>query len=298
MINDLRAMAVFAKTVETGSFRAAASALGLSPSVVSHHVSQLETRLGVALLYRSTRRLSLTQDGKIFFEHAQTMLTAAERGFNALAQRVTEPAGTLSVTVSAFLSHGQLMNSIASFARAYPGIALELDFSDQKRDLICDGIDLAIRVGELEDSTLKTKKLFDIRRKLVVAPRIAKGHPRPQTPEELADWEWIGLQMRPNRRTLTNTEGESRTVRFEPRVTVNSLEAVCQLSLEGLGLATPPAFMVEPYLEAGRLVEPLPNWRVSSLGIYAVWPQNAPREGLTFRLLSFLEDADRQQWGY
>ena len=298
MIDELRAMAVFAKTVETGSFRAAATALGLSPSVVSHHVSQLEARLGVALLYRSTRRLSLTQDGKALFEHARAMLAAAEGGFNAVARRAAEPTGMLSVTVSAFLSRGGLMDSIAAFARTHSGIALELDFSDQKRDLIRDGIDLAIRIGALEDSTLKSRKLFDIRRKLVAAPEVASRHPAPRMPEDLAEWDWIGLRMRPNHRTLTNAAGESRTVRFEPRVTVNSLDAVCQLSLAGLGLATPPAFMVEAEIDAGRLVEPLPGWSASSLGVYAVWPPNAPREGLTGRLLRFLEEADRTRWGY
>ncbi|KMN81531.1 LysR family transcriptional regulator, partial [Chromobacterium violaceum] len=120
MIDELRALAVFAKTTETGSFRAAARALGLAPSVVSHHVSQLESRLGVALLYRSTRRLSLTPDGQALYGHAQAMLQAAETGLNELAGRAIEPAGTLRLSLPAFFARGPLTTSLAAFSRCHP----------------------------------------------------------------------------------------------------------------------------------------------------------------------------------
>jgi DNA-binding transcriptional LysR family regulator len=288
MIDDLRAMAVFAKTVESGSFRAAATAMNLSPSVVSHHVSQLEERLGVALLYRSTRRLSLTQDGIALFEHAKLMLAAAENGLNAITRRSGEPIGTLSVTLPAFLARSPLVERIAEFAKACPKVRLAMDFSDLKQDLIRDAIDLAIRIGPLQDSGLKSRKLFDIERRLVIAPA-AMGKQYPLVPEDLRDWSWIGLRMRPNHRTLTNAQGEARQISFEPRVVVNSLDAVCQLAIAGLGLATPPAFLVEDDIRRGRLVEPLSEWSISSLGAYAVWPPNAARESLTYRLVQFLQ---------
>ncbi len=289
MIDDLRALAVFAKTVESRSFRAAATTLNLSPSVVSHHVSQLEERLGVALLYRSTRRLSLTQDGQALFEHARAMLEAAESGFNAIAQRSTEPAGRLSVTLPAFLARGKLVEGMAAFAQAYPKIALSIDFSDVRQDLIRDGIDLAIRIGPLEDSGLKSRKLFDIKRCLVASPSSLAGRPNAQAPEDLLDCEWIGLRMRPNYKTLINGAGDVRRIDFAPRIVVNSIDAACQLAIAGLGLATPPSFLVEDDLRTGRLVEPLPTWTVSSLGAYAVWPHNAARESLTSRLVQFLD---------
>lgn len=294
MIDDLRAMVVFAKTVESGSFRAAATAMNLSPSVVSHHVSQLEERLGVALLYRSTRRLSLTQDGTALFEHAKVMLAAAESGLNAIVHRSDEPIGTLSVTLPAFLARSPLVEGMAEFAKAYPKVRLAMDFSDLKQDLIRDGIDLAIRIGPLQDSGLKSKKLFDIERRLVIAPA-AMGKQNPLVPEDLQDWPWIGLRMRPNHRTLTNAGGEVRQINFEPRVVVNSLDAVRQLAVSGLGLATPPSFLVEEDIQLGRLVDPLPEWSISSLGAYAVWPSNAARESLTYRLIQFIEGLDLAQ---
>jgi len=297
MIDELRALAVFARTVETGSFRAAARMLGLSPSVVSHHVSQLESRLGVALLYRSTRRLSLTDDGRRLFDAAQGALQAAERGFNAIAGRSSEPAGSLAITVPGFFARSPLVDDLAAFALAHPKVALAVNFSDEKRDLIRDGIDLAIRVGTLKDSALKSKRLSLLKRKLVAAPACLAARKKPHKPSDLDTWEWIGLSMRPDSKTLVGRNGTTERIRFTARVTVDSIEAACRLAAAGLGLATPPAFLVEDEIRAGRLVELLPAWEVEALGVYAVWPQNAGRESLTMRLLRFLEARERERAG-
>lgn len=290
-------MALFAKTVEAGSFRAAATALGISASVVSHHVSQLEERLGVALLYRSTRRLSLTPAGKTLFGHAKEALAAAESGLNAIMRQAAEPVGELNLTLSAFFAHSTLLDDIAAFALAHPRVALSMRFSDTRLDLIHSGIDLALRIGALQDSSLKSRKLFDLERRLVVAADVFAARPRPRVPDDLLDWDWIGLSMRPNRKRLTHREGETRELEFTPRIVVDSIDAVSQLACAGLGLATPPAFLVDAALDSGRLVEPLPDWRIDSLGVYAVWPPNAPRESLTFRLLDFLTARERERRG-
>ncbi|ABC30634.1 Transcriptional regulator [Hahella chejuensis KCTC 2396] len=289
MIDELRALAVFAKTVEAGSFRAAASALSLSPSVVSHHISGLETRLGVALLYRSTRRLSLTSEGERLFDHAKTMLAAAEAGLNAIIEQAAEPTGKLTITAPAVLARGPFTADVAAFALAFPKISLFINYSDIRQDLIRDGIDLAIRIGEMADSSLKSKKLFDLTRRLVAAPGYLKNRPTPNHPADLLQWEWIGLKMRPNYKLLHSASGERQRIDFTPRITVDSIDAVCQLAAAGLGLATPPAFLVEDDLRNGRLCEPLPAWRVDTLGVYAVWPPNAARESLTYRFIQFLQ---------
>ena len=295
MIDELRALAVFARTVETGSFRAAARELGLSPSVVSHHVSQLEARLGVALLYRSTRRLSLTDDGRRLFESAQSAMQAAERGLNAIAGRSTEPAGRLSITVPGFFARTALVDDLAAFAQAHPKVELAINFTDEKRDLIRDGIDLAIRVGALKDSALKSKKLSLLKRKLVAAPSFVAAYKKPRQPTDLDTWEWIGLAMRPDSKTMVSKTGATQRIRFTPRVTVDSIDAACRLAVAGLGLTTPPAFLAEDEIRAGRLVELLPGWEVEPLGVYAVWPQNAGRESLTMRLLRFLDARERER---
>src|SRR5579863_733071 len=120
MIDELRALAIFAKTVEAGSFRTAAKELKLSPSVVSHHIAQLEERLGVTLLYRSTRHLSLTQEGNKLFEHAKEMLLAAESGLNIITQQSSEPSGRLIITLPSFFTKSKLVKDIAAFAQTFP----------------------------------------------------------------------------------------------------------------------------------------------------------------------------------
>jgi len=289
MIDELRGLAIFAKVVQAGSFRSAANALKLSPSVVSHHVAQLEERLGVALLYRSTRRLSLTNEGEKLFMSAEAMLSAAENGLNSVAYHATEPAGKLNLTLPAMLARSPLVRDIAAFAKEFPKVALSIGFSDIQQDLIRDGIDLAIRIGELKDSTLKSKRLFAMKRKLVVAPALMREHQPPRRPQDLLKWDWIGLKMRPNTKTLINQNGQTCLIDFEPRIIVDSMESVCQLAIAGLGLATPPAFLVAEDIHHGYLVELLPEWQAESLPVYAVWPPNASKESLTFRFMAFLE---------
>lgn len=289
MIDELRALAIFAKVIEAGSFRSAASLLKLSPSVVSHHVAQLEERLGVALLYRSTRQLSLTHEGKKLFMSAKEMLSAAEKGLNNVAYHAMEPTGKLNLTLPAMLTRSPLVADIAEFAKAFPKVTLSISFSDIQQDLIREGIDLAIRIGNLKDSVLKSKRLFTMARKLVAAPALMNVHKSPRRPQDLLKWDWIGFKVRPHTKKLINQEGKTYLIDFEPKIIVDSMDAVCQLAIAGLGVATPPAFLVAEDIDEGYLVEPLPRWQAESLPVYLVWPPNASKESLTFRFMTFLE---------
>lgn len=289
MIDELRALAIFAKVVEASSFRAAANELKLSPSVVSHHVSQLEERLGVALLYRSTRQLSLTSEGETLFASAKSMLLAAERGLNSVAHQTSEPSGKLNLTVPALLTRSALVKDIAAFVKTFPKVALSISFSDIQQDVIREGIDLAIRIGNLKDSALKSKRLFDLKRKLVVSPDFMINHEIPRSPKDLIQWDWIGLKMRANTKKLIHQSGKTFSIDFEPRIIADSVDAVCQLAIAGLGLSTPPSFLVAEDINQGFLAEPLPDWHPESLPVYAVWPPNVTKESLTFKLLAFLE---------
>jgi DNA-binding transcriptional LysR family regulator len=289
MLDQLRAMAVFAKTVEAGSFRGAARAFGLSPSVVSHHVSQLEARLGVALLYRSTRRLTLTSDGDKLFTAARTMVAAAEDGLDLMASRSREPTGHLSVTAPAVLMSGPLVDDLAVFARHFPKVSLSINFSDTPLDLIREGIDVAIRMGFLKDSSLKSKKLLDVERKLVAAPAYVAANRMPLKPKDLLGWDWIRLKSRPPRASFISHAGRRQQIEFSPRIVVDSAQSLLQLARHGLGLVMVPTFVAEPDLRRGTMVEVLSSWRLDAPGVYAVWPHNAPRSGLTMRFVAFLE---------
>lgn len=147
MIDRLRQMAIFAKTIDHGSFRGAARALNLSPSVVSHHISQLEEHLGVALIYRSTRKLTLTKEGERLLVATRKMLEAVEGELFTISSQATAPSGDLRLTVPSVLSQSTITDRLAAFSCRYPRINLSLDYSDTRHALIDNGLDLAIRMG-------------------------------------------------------------------------------------------------------------------------------------------------------
>lgn len=290
MIDDLRAIAIFAELARQGSFRRAASELGLSPSVVSYHISQLEKRLGTALVYRSTRKISLTHAGKSLQQRAEEMLAAAQLGLNEIGGNDREPHGKLTLTLPSALTRAPLTAKIGEFSRLYPNIELHILYSDHPHDLIAEGIDLAIRAGELDDSTLKARRIGQIERTLVCSPTYLNNRPTANHPRDLADWDWIRLAMLPCRRTLIGPNEKSVTIEYSYQISVDNVEAMTQFSLQGLGLATPPHHLVEEFLKNGELVEVLPAWRVAAIPLYALWPANVAIHDNSRWLLNFLDN--------
>lgn len=289
MIDDLRAMAIFAETIRQGSFRAAADSLGLSPSVVSYHITRLEERIGTALIYRSTRKLSLTTKGEVLYLHARQMLEMAQSGLNKVTPDQETARGKLRLTLPSVLTRAPITTRIADFVKRYPQVALEVICTDERQDLIEQGIDLAIRVGQMEDSTLKARQIGEIPRRLVCAPEYLRQQTSPGGPGDLSHWQWIKLAMLPDSRTLIGPDNTPVECTFSPHTVVNTVELMTQFCIHGLGLATPPDFLIEPALKTGALVEPLPGWRVAPIPVYAVWPANVSESSNTRLLLNTLE---------
>ncbi len=287
MLEQLRQIAIFAKVVDHGSFRAAARALDISPSVISHHVAQLEAQLGTALLYRSTRKLSVTDDGKRLLAQARVMIDAAEAGLNAVANQSSQPSGELSVTLPAVLAQSAIIDRVAAFSITHPNVRLKLDFSDSRREVIGSGIDVAIRMGWLKDSALKARKLYDVNRRLIASPSYLSGRARPEIPEDLADWDW--MELSPVRQKPRFRKEGARTVTLNPttKLSVNDANALSRLARAGAGLAIVPDFLTVDDIANGTLEQLFPDWHLDPVGVYAVWPPNAPKEGLT----SFFVDA-------
>lgn len=289
MIDELRQIFIFAKTVDHGSFRAAAKALRLSPSVVSHHVGQLEQSLGTALLYRSTRKLSLTPDGERLLSAAHTMIEAVEAGVQDIANQTRHVSGILRLTVPAVLGQSDLTDQFARFAVAYPQVRIDIDYSDSRRDIIGDGYDVAIRIGDLEDSSLKARKLFEIPRRLVAAPAYLKTRPKPVLPKDLQDWDWLELgPVWKKKRHFLKAGKSSVLSKTTPRISVNNAYALSHLARAGAGLAIIPEFIADPFVSSGELKYVLQDWAVSPVKVYAVWPPNAPRDGLIKLFVNFL----------
>lgn len=291
MIEKLRSMAIFSTVVDQGSFRAAAQHLDLAPSRISQVVSDLEKDLGVTLLYRSTRQLSLTQQGRILQQTARAMLAAAESGLDAINPIASEPVGALRVSVPAFITQTKLMDTFADFAKGYPKVSLDLDFTDSRMDLIKDGFDIAIRAGWLTDSDLMTRKIDKIERVLVASPDYCATKPIPSQAEDLEDWDWIRFSMRPDKTELTSPDGKSVSVLGRARLSVSSADALYEFASRGLGLSSIPEHLARQGFERGELVHVLPTWSLEPLGIHAVWPDQSRRENLTTFFVRFLAEA-------
>lgn len=290
MIDDLRALAVFARTAELGSFRAAAAALGLAPSVVSHHVGRLEERLGVPLLYRTTRRLSLTAEGERLFVAAHEMLEAAERGLGALNAGVEGPSGEIRMTIPGFLDQTAFMAGLGEFLRERPRVRVRLVSSDERLDLVADGFDLAVRVGGLADSGLHARRVATLRRCLVASPRYVADRTTVRAPEDLAGWDFLRLDSRPADVTLLRRDGTEppRSVPLRARATCTSGQAILALTLADVGFASLPLVLVRGALQVGGLVEVPQHWALEPVGVFLVWPEGARKRTLIALLVDFL----------
>jgi DNA-binding transcriptional LysR family regulator len=293
VINELRLLAIFARVVESGSFRGAARALSLSPSVVSQHVATLESRLGTALLHRNTRSLSLTAEGEALFASATRMLLAAEEGLAGVAGSSRQPVGSLRITVPAMLPHKPFGRRLVAFAVNHPGVRLAIAYSDTRHDLVREGFDLAVRLGWMEDSSLIAKKLGEFSRALVAAPAYLGSRPAVEAPADLSAHEWVRFAARPGNVELARADGGAASVPVDGRVTVDNVFALRTLVLAGLGVGALPEHLVEADLAAGRLLRLLPDWQLKRPGIYAVWPPDSHRKSLTLRLVGYLSGAER-----
>lgn len=290
MIANLRAIAIFAAVVDHGTFRAAAKHLGLAPSRISQTVSELENEIGVTLLYRSTRQLSLTYEGRILHEKAGVMREAIECGLDAINPASKEPGGELRVTAPAFVTQTSLMDKIADYGKAFPKVNLQLHFSDRPSDVIKDGFDIAIRAGWLQDSELLTHNIGYLGRLLVANSEYYATKPIPKHPRDLESWDWVHFAMRPKQINLHSAEGAVVSVAGSSHIIVDNADALYQLVLRGMGLTVIPEHLARRGIKNGELVHVLPEWTLQPLGLFVVWPDRSRRKNVTMSFAKFLID--------
>ena len=288
MIDHLRQMVVFARVVDEGSFRAAAKEVGLSPSRVSETVSELEDYLGVTLLYRTTRKIALTSEGRIFYGRVVEMMRSAEAGLNEISGLSVEPVGAIRISIPAFLSSGALSDAVADFAKQHPNVALSVSYTDNVVGLIDDGFDLNVRVGWLDDSSMMSRKLAVGQRMLVVGKGYASNREQPVRPADLEDWDWIRYRNRADTTTFTRPDGQEEKVTGRAQLEVDSIDALYHIACRNMGVTILPSFLAKQGIEEGRLIELLPDWHLRELGIFAVWPDKSRRESLTLLFVRFL----------
>ena len=289
MLDQLRQVAIFSKTIDHGSFRGAARELGLSPSVVSHHISQLEEHLGVALLYRSTRKLSLTREGQQLLRTTQAMVEAVEGAFHEISDTAKNPSGELRITTPAIFNQSHLTDLIASFSQQYPGIKLILDFSDERKDLISGGFDIAIRAGSQTEGRAVSRQLFRMRRRLVASKSYLKNHPKLKTPQDLKELDWVVLKpVRHISQSFSKSGSKKVSIKPNEKICVNDALALYRLARSGAGLAVVPEFYAEEGIEAKEIEHVLPAWKLEPINIFATWPSNAPRDGLIRLFIDYI----------
>jgi DNA-binding transcriptional LysR family regulator len=281
-------MAIFARVVDEGTFRAAAKAVGLAPSRISETVSELEDFLGVTLLYRTTRKITLTNEGRMFYARVADMLRSAENGLNEINALSLEPVGALRASMPAYMSSSSLATTIAEFSRRHPQVALSLSFTDQRMDLLNDGFDVNIRVGWLDDSSMMSRKLGESDRALVVGAQYAATRPPPVHPSDMEDWDWIRYKHRSEYTSLTGPNGETIKLLGQTRLEVDSIDALYHFTCQNLGATVLPEHLAARGEETGTLVRLFPEWGLVPLGYYAVWPDTSRRENLTLLFVRFL----------
>lgn len=290
MIDHLRHMAIFARVIDEGSFRAAAKAIGLAPSRVSETVTELENYLGVTLLYRTTRKIALTNEGRVFYGRVVDMIRSAETGVNELNALSIEPLGALRVSVPAFMSSSRLSTAIGEFVLRYPHVAVSISFTDRPVRLIEDGFDMNIRVGWLQDSSMMSRKLGEIDRALVAGVRYAASRPAPNHPSDLEEWDWIRYAQRSDTMEFLSKRKKPVKVTGNSRLQVDDIGALFHYTQQNLGITVLPRHLADRGLSTGTLVELLPHWDLRPLGVYAVWPDQSRRENLTVQFVRFLSE--------
>ncbi len=288
-MDQLRRMAIFAEVVAAGSMTAAARQLAMSPSAVSQHLRQLEQSLGLALLHRSTRRLSLTEAGERYHAGCAAMVAAARSAEQALARLRDEPEGELRL--AAPIGFGGLLATALAPLRAHPKLSLQLLLDDAVIDLIGARVDIALRVGALPDSTLVARKLGSMTRQLCASPTYLAERGRPTQPQDLLQHAWLG--GKPGAAggevlELQGPEGERQTVRMQGRVQATQVTALHALCVAGWGISIVVSDDDRRALADGRLLPVLPGWQLADLPVYAVTPRRGEQPAKVRHALELL----------
>lgn len=282
---DLQA---FVAVVEAGTFTAAADRLGLAKSAVSRRVSALEERLGVQLLRRTTRVLNLTDTGHSFYEHSARILADLDEAEAAVQQEHGELRGTLRVAMPLSFGVRHLCKPIAVFGKRHPNLKFDLDLNDRHIDLMEEGIDVAIRIAQLRDSTLIARKLFETRTVIAASPHYLKTHGTPQSPEELRDHDCLVYSnlANPGRWVWTDESGKKHAVEVKPAMRATSGDFLTNAAAHGLGIVMQPTFLAAEAVRRGNLVPILAGYEWPTTPAYAVYP---PTRHLSYRVRAFID---------
>jgi len=293
-MDKFQEMRAFAAVVDAGSFVGATNALGVSKAAVSRYVNDLESRLGVRLLHRTTRKLSLTEEGDVFYVRCKNLLGELDEAEAEITSRSGQASGWLKINAPVTFGVLHLAPLWGQFRERHPKVSLDVTLADRVVDLVEEGYDLAVRVARMADSSLITRKLSTTRVVLCASPKYLKRAGRPKHPSELAghavlaysywsggdDWHFEGPHG-------------AVSVKIHPTIRTNSGDTCRAGALQHQGIVLQPTFLIGDDLASGALVELMPEYRLAELGIYAVYPSRKHVSPKVRLLIDFLVESFR-----
>lgn len=275
----------FVAVAETGSFTAAAKQLDISTAQVSRQVSALESRLATKLLHRTTRKVSVTEAGNIYFQHCRQVLDGLEQAELAIGDMQSKPTGKLKITAPVTYGEATIAPLVNNFLKLYPDLEIETNLSNLKKDLIDEGFDVAIRQGNLDDSTMMAKRLSTRTFYVCATPGYLELHGTPQKPSDLEKHNCLQSM---NEYWFFQVNGKRRNLKLTGNLRSNSGHALLDAALKGIGIVQLPGDYVCPHVESGDLTVLLEEYRAPDQGVWALYPHNKHLSPKVRMLLDYL----------
>ena len=291
-MEQLTAMRMFTRVVQTGSFSAVAREMGVSQSSVSKNLASLEAKLGTRLLTRTSRKLSLTEVGSDYFERCLPILLEVDEAEASVRSMTGNPKGVLRVNVPVSFGQRHVIPHMPDFLRDYPNLKLDIFLMDRQVDLVAEGIDVAVRIGKLDDSSLVARRLGVSPRLLVAAKSYLDKHGRPNHPDELKNLDCLVYSLL-STGNIWHFQHQSKkfSVQVKGAFQANNSDAVLQMTLAGCGIMALPKWMSDPYIQNGELEAILTEYTPQGFPIQAVYPHSRYVPSKVRSFVSFLQQA-------
>ncbi|WP_236194073.1 LysR family transcriptional regulator [Pseudomonas glycinae] len=291
-MDKLNAMAIFVRVVERGSFSAVARELHTTQPTISKVLRALENELGGKLIARSTRKLSLTDEGQRYYNECRNILAAVDAAEHSFQSGRETVAGTLRIGSSVSFGRLQIASRLAEFLQRYPQVQIDLQLSDQNLDLVSEGLDVSLRIGELNDSGMIARRIGTTHRLTVATPDYLKRHGQPQSPQDLAQHNCLQFNLLSTQNLWTyEQDGQHHNIRIHGNAQSNNSEAIREMVLGGLGISLSPVWLFSEDLKVGRVVALLQDYQTLPLPIYAVSPANRRQSARVNAFVDFMTQA-------
>lgn len=293
---DLNDMMLFIALIDAGSFTLASDRLNIPKANLSRKISRLERQLGVTLLERTTRSQHITEAGRHYLLHCRRISQEIELAEASISQILKEVKGQLRIGVSVGMGHEIIKPVLGQFMRQNPAINLQLNLLNSRVDLIEEGYDLVIRIGELVDSRLIAKRLGKICRRVYASPDYMKHHGEITSIEQLSHTNFLLMSsIQSNRRLLLTSQEKQYEFSVIPRMLIDDFLILKQMVIEGLGVAIIPDYMCEHELDNGKLIQVLPNWGMPEVAVYALYPKHRLNVPKVKAFLDFIQTVFKQR---